>query len=66
LLSKLSIKENVGKGPTGIATAELYVAAIMNESKVTRRELARAAGVTKVKIRNRFGEFNKSLNLGLR
>jgi transcription initiation factor TFIIIB Brf1 subunit/transcription initiation factor TFIIB len=66
LISKVGIKVDVGKGPTGIATAELYVAVIMNESKVISRELARAAGVTEVNVRNRFGGLNRSLNLGLR
>jgi transcription initiation factor TFIIIB Brf1 subunit/transcription initiation factor TFIIB len=66
LLSKLDIKADVGKGPTGIANAALYFIAIINESKVTLRKLARAAGVTTVKVRNRFGGLNESLNLGLR
>lgn len=60
------IKEDVGKGPTGIAAAALYIAAIMNESKVTQRELAKAAGVTEVTVRNRYGGLNKSLDLGLK
>ena len=60
------IKADVGKGPTGIAAAAIYIAAIMNKSKVTQRELAKAAGVTEVTVRNRYGGLNKSLNLGLR
>jgi transcription initiation factor TFIIIB Brf1 subunit/transcription initiation factor TFIIB len=66
LLSKLDIKADVGKGPTGIANAALYFIAIINESKVTLRKLVRAAGVTTVNVRNRFGGLNESLNLGLR
>ncbi|MEE8322066.1 MAG: hypothetical protein V3R57_00380 [Candidatus Bathyarchaeia archaeon] len=66
MLSKLDIKANVGKGPTGIANAALYFIAVMNESKVTLRKLARAAGVTTVNVRNRFGGLNESLNSGLR
>jgi transcription initiation factor TFIIB len=60
------MKVDVGKGPTGIAAAALYIAAIMNESKVTQRELAKAAGVTEVTVRNRYGGLNKSLDLGLK
>jgi transcription initiation factor TFIIB len=60
------IKVDVGKGPTGIAAAALYIAAIMNKSKVTQRELAKAAGVTEVTVRNRYGGLNKSLDLGLK
>jgi transcription initiation factor TFIIIB Brf1 subunit/transcription initiation factor TFIIB len=38
----------------------------MNKSKVTQRELAKAAGVTEVTVRNRYGGLNKSLDLGLK
>ena len=65
MLSKLDIKADVGKDPTGIANAALYLIAVMNESKVTLRKLARAAGVTTVNVRNCFGGVNESLNSGL-
>ena len=49
-----------GRGPTGIAAASLYVAALMNDEKRTQREVADVAGVTEVTIRNRYKElFNK-------
>ena len=60
------IKADVGKGPTGMAAAALYIAALMNGKKVTQRELAKATGVTEVTVRNRYGGLNESLGLGLR
>ena len=52
-----------GRGPTGIAAASLYVAALMNNEKRTQREVADIAGVTEVTIRNRYKELFKKLNL---
>jgi transcription initiation factor TFIIB len=53
-----------GRGPTGIAAASLYVAALINNEKRTQREVADIAGVTEVTIRNRYKELLKKLNLG--
>lgn len=52
-----------GRGPTGIAAASLYVAAVMNNEKRTQREVADVAGVTEVTIRNRYKELLKKLGL---
>ena len=52
-----------GRGPTGIAAASLYVAALMNNEKRTQREVADIAGVTEVTIRNRYKELFKKLKL---
>jgi transcription initiation factor TFIIB len=52
-----------GRGPTGIAAASLYVAALMNNEKRTQREVADVAGVTEVTIRNRYKELLSKLNL---
>ena len=52
-----------GRGPTGIAAASLYVAALANNEKRTQREVADIAGVTEVTIRNRYKELLKELNL---
>jgi len=56
----------VGKGPSGIAAAALYIAAFMNGKNVTQRKLAKASGVTEVTVRNRYKGLDKSLDLGLR
>jgi len=52
-----------GRGPTGIAAASLYVAALMNNEKRTQREVADVAGITEVTIRNRYKELLRKLNL---
>ena len=52
-----------GRGPTGIAAASLYVAALMNNEKRTQREVADVAGVTEVTIRNRYKELTRELGL---
>ncbi len=53
-----------GRGPTGIAAAALYVAALTNGEKRTQREVADVAGVTEVTIRNRYKELLDKLKLG--
>jgi len=53
-----------GRGPTGIAAAALYVAALMYGEKRTQREVADVAGVTEVTIRNRYKELLEKLKLG--
>lgn len=52
-----------GRGPTGIAAAALYVAALINGEKRTQREVADVAGVTEVTIRNRYKELLEQLGL---
>jgi transcription initiation factor TFIIB len=52
-----------GRGPTGIAAAALYVAALVHAEKRTQREVADVAGVTEVTIRNRYKELLDELDL---
>ena len=52
-------QESSGKDPMGLAAAALYSSCIQNGVSVTQRDLAEAAGVTEVTIRNRY----KALNL---
>ncbi len=52
-----------GKGPTGVAAAALYIAAVLNEERKTQREIADAVGVTEVTIRNRFKEIVDKLGI---
>jgi transcription initiation factor TFIIB len=55
----------VGKGPMSMAAATLYIAAAMNGETITQREVAEAAGVTEVTIRNRYHDLDRLFNLGL-
>jgi len=52
-----------GKGPTGVAAAALYIAAVLNGEKRTQREVADVVGVTEVTIRNRYKEIVEKLGI---
>ncbi len=45
-----------GRGPLGIVGASIYLASVMCKEKRTQKEVAAAAGVTEVTIRNRYKE----------
>jgi transcription initiation factor TFIIB len=60
------VNGQVGKGPAGIAAAALYIATLMNGERVTQKELADAASVTEVTVRNRYKGLDNNLQLGLR
>lgn len=51
-----------GKSPTGLAAAAIYTAAIQHGDDRTQHEVAEAAGVTAVTVRNRYQEQQKLLN----
>jgi transcription initiation factor TFIIB len=55
----------VGKGPISMAAATVYIAAAMNGETITQREVAEAAGVTEVTIRNRYHDLDRLFDLGL-
>jgi len=57
------IKATAGKDPTGLAAAALYVAIKINKEGTTQRELADAAQVTEVTIRNRYKGFERDLGI---
>jgi transcription initiation factor TFIIB len=46
-----------------MAAAALYIASIMNGKRITQRELAKAANVTEVIVRNRYKGLDNVLNL---
>jgi transcription initiation factor TFIIB len=67
LIHKAEKKNDVvGKGPAGMAAAALYIASIIRSEKVTQKELAEAAEVTEVTVRNRFKGLDKCLELGIK
>lgn len=53
----------VGKAPTGLAGAALYVAAIQEGERRTQREISITAGVTEATIRNRYKELISHLKM---
>lgn len=54
-----------GKDPTGLAAAALYVAGLLRGEKMSQKDIARAADLTEVTIRNRKRELTQKLHLGL-
>ncbi|MGD8565391.1 MAG: transcription initiation factor IIB [Candidatus Bathyarchaeota archaeon] len=52
-----------GKDPMGLAAAALYIACLQNNEKKTQKDIAEAAGVTEVTVRNRYKTLKKQLKL---
>ena len=52
-----------GKDPMGLAAAALYIACIQHNERKTQKDIAEAAGVTEVTVRNRYKALKKQLNL---
>jgi transcription initiation factor TFIIB len=53
----------MGKDPSGLAAASLYIASKLKKERITQSQLAEAADVTEVTVRNRKKDLMKSLNL---
>lgn len=49
-------KITVGKNPTGIAAAAVYIAAVLLGKKISQREIANALGITEMTLRTRYKE----------
>lgn len=54
-----------GKDPMGLAAAALYIACLENDEKRTQKDIAEAAGVTEVTVRNRYKTLKRQLGLEL-
>jgi len=54
--------ESAGKDPMGLAAAALYLSCVKNGEDLTQREIAEAANVTEVTIRNRYKTLKKDHN----
>lgn len=52
-----------GKDPMGLAAAALYIACVQNREKKTQKEIAEAAGVTEVTVRNRYKTLRRQLGI---
>ena len=55
----------IGKNPSGTAAAAIYIAAMKEDEKRTQREVADAADVTEVTVRNRYREIADGLGIEL-
>ena len=54
-----------GRDPRGLAAAAIYIASILVDERVTQRDIAMAAGVTEVTVRNRYKELAERLNIDI-
>jgi len=52
-----------GKDPMGLAAASLYVACVLEGERKTQKEIADAANVTEVTVRNRYKGLKEALNI---
>jgi len=52
-----------GRDPRGLAAAAIYIASILTDHRVTQRDIAVAAGVTEVTVRNRYKELVNKLHI---
>ncbi|HEU05162.1 MAG TPA: transcription initiation factor IIB [Nitrosopumilus sp.] len=57
------IEVSAGKDPMGFAAAALYLACVMLGENKTQKDIAQAAGVTEVTIRNRYKGLKEELKL---
>jgi transcription initiation factor TFIIB len=66
LLKQAANKElTSGRGPTGLASAAIYMASVLCGERRTQREVAEIGGVTEVTIRNRYKELAKKLDIDI-
>jgi transcription initiation factor TFIIB len=66
ILQKAAAEElTSGRGPTSMAAAALYLAALLCGEKITQSDIARIAGVTEVTIRNRYKEITTKLDINI-
>ncbi len=57
--------ESAGKDPMGLAASALYLSCVQTGVSITQRDIAEAAGVTEVTIRNRYKELRRtSIDVG--
>ena len=59
----MKIEVSAGKDPMGLAAAALYLACVMIGENKTQKDIAQAAGVTEVTIRNRYKGLKEELKL---
>ncbi len=57
------LEVSAGKDPMGLAAAALYLACVMIGENTTQKDIANAAGVTEVTIRNRYKGLKEVLKL---
>ncbi|TFH14152.1 transcription initiation factor IIB family protein, partial [Candidatus Bathyarchaeota archaeon] len=56
------LRLTIGRAPEGITAASLYIACRLNLEDRTQGEIAKAAQITEVTIRNRYKELLKKID----
>jgi len=59
------LKVSAGKDPLGLAAAALYLACMASGEKKTQKDIAQAANVTEVTVRNRYKTLKRQLKLDI-
>jgi len=59
----IELRLTSGRGPGGMAAAATYIASLLTDERRTQGEIARAAHVTEVTIRNRYKELAQRLDI---
>jgi transcription initiation factor TFIIB len=54
---------SAGKNPMGLAATVLYISCIKKGENITQRDIAQAAGITDVTLRNTFKDLTDKLQL---
>jgi len=54
---------SAGKDPMGLAATVLYISCIRTGQNITQKDIAQAAGITEVTLRNRFRDLMYKLEL---
>ncbi len=63
LKAAMDLQLTSGRGPVGACAAAIYMACVLLGEKRTQREIAEAAAVTEVTIRNRYKEMAEKLDI---
>jgi transcription initiation factor TFIIB len=63
LRKAVELRATAGKDPMGMAAAALYMACVLEGEPKTQRDVAEAAGVTEVTIRNRYKNLRALMNI---
>jgi transcription initiation factor TFIIB len=54
---------SAGKNPMGLAATVVYISCIKTGENITQKDIAQAAGITDVTLRNRFKDLTDKLQL---
>lgn len=65
LLNNLPKRVIVGKNPTSIVCALIYISTTQLRIPITQKEIASVAGITEVTIRNRYKELSECLGINI-